>query len=137
MNELISLSIKIHIFFVFVTLLICMINFYIMKSYSDYIAMTKKYEFFSPLYYLSLSVVIFTGLVVLAVYKFHTNYSVYLMILTSIVIIVGAFKNHKLFKQTIVKDINSQEIFKNFAIKKYFIDILAMIFTIILAFIVK
>ena len=137
MNELISLSIKIHIFFVFVTLLICMINFYIMKNYSDYIAMTKKYEFFSPLYYLSLSVVIFTGLVVLAVYKFHTNYSVYLMILASIVIIVGAFKNHKLFKQTRVKDINSQEIFKNFAIKKYFIDILAMIFTIILAFIVK
>ena len=108
-----------------------------MKSYNDYVAMTKRYEFFSPLYYLSLSIVIFTGFVVLAVYKFHTNYIVYLMIFTSAVIIVGAFKNHKLFKQTKVKDINSQKIFKQFAIKKYLLDIIFIVLTIILAFIVK
>ena len=137
MNELLSMSIKIHIFFVFITLLIAIINFYIMKNYQNYIAMTKKYEFFTPLYYLSLSIIIFTGFVILAVYKFQMSYSIYFMVFTSIVIIVGAFKNHKLFKQTRVKDINSQKIFKQFAIKKFLLDIIFIVLAIILAFIVK
>jgi len=135
MNELVSMSVQIHIFFVFSTLAFAVINLFVIKSCSDYITMTKKFELFSPLYYLSLSVVIFTGSVVLAVFKFHANHAVYLMIVTSLVIITGAFKTHKLFKKTRIKDTNSQEIFESFAIKKYMLDIVLIAITIALAFI--
>ena len=134
MNELVSMSVQIHIFFAFLTLALAVINLFVVKSCSDYIAMTKKFELFSPLYYLSLSVVVFTGSVVLAVFKFHANHAVYLMVFTSVVIIIGAFKTHKLFKKTRVKDVNSQEVFRKFAVKKYLIDIALMLITIILAF---
>lgn len=137
MNELVSMSVQIHIFFVFLTLTLAVINLFVVKSSSEYIAMTKKFELFSPLYYLSLSVVIFTGSVVLAVFKFHINHAVYLMVFTSIVIIIGAFKTHKLFKKTRVKDISSQEIFRKFAVKKYLIDIALMLISIIVAFAVR
>jgi len=135
MNEMISMSIGIHIFFAFLTLLLAMVNLFVVKSYNEYIAMTKKFELFSPMYYLSLSVVVFTGSVVLAVFKFHANHAVYLMIFTSLVVIVGAFKTHKLFKKTRIKDTNSQEVFKKFAIKKYILDILLIAITIALAFV--
>jgi hypothetical protein len=135
MNELVSMSINLHIFFVFLTLLFAIINLFVVKSCSEYIAMTKKHELFTPLYYLSLSVVIFTGSVVLAVFKFDINHAVYLMILTSVIIIIGAFKNHRLFKLTRVRDENSQIIFRKFAAKKYIVDIVLIIITITLAFI--
>ncbi len=134
MNELVSMSVQIHIFFVFLTLALAVINLFVVKSCSDYIAMTKKFELFSPLYYLSLSVVVFTGSVVLAVFKFHANHAVYLMVFTSAVVIIGAFKAHKLFKKTRVKDVNTQEIFRKFAGKKYLVDIVLMLITVILAF---
>ncbi len=134
MNELVSMSVQIHIFFVFLTLVFAIINLFVVKSCSEYVAMTKKFELFSPLYYLSLSVVVFTGSVVLAVFKFHANHAVYLMVFTSIVIIIGAFKTHKLFKKTRIKDTNSQEVFRKFAIKKYLLDIAVILITIVLAF---
>ncbi len=134
MNELVSMSVKIHIFFVFLMLVFAFINLLVVKNCNDYVTMTKRFELFSPLYYLSLSVVIFTGSIVLAVFKFHINYAVYLMIFTSIVIVVGAFKAHKLFKKTRMRDINSQEIFRKFTIKKYLIDIVIILITLTLAF---
>lgn len=135
MNELVSMSVQIHLFFVFLTLTLAVINLFVVKSCSEYVAMTKKFELFSPLYYLSLSVVIFTGSVVLAVFKFHANHAVYLMVLISLVIIIGAFKAQKLFKKTRVKDVNSQEIFRKFATKKYLIDIVLILVTAILTFV--
>lgn len=136
MNELVSMSINLHIFFVFLALLFALINLFVVKSCSEYVAMTKKYELFSPLYYLSLSVVIFTGSVVVAVFKFDINHAVYLMILTSVIIIAGAFKNHRLFKLTRVRDEESQIVFRKFAVKKYIVDIVLIIITIALAFVI-
>jgi len=135
MNEMISMSVDIHIFFVFLMLVLAVMNIFVVKSYNDYVKMTKKIEFFSPLYYLSLSVVIFTGSVVLAVYKFRTNLAVFFMIFVSLIIIVSAVKNHKLFKKTRMRDIKSQEVFKSFATKKYLLDIVLMSIAIVLAFV--
>jgi len=134
MNELVSISTNLHVFFVFLMLIFAFVNLFVIKSCSDYIDMTKKYEFFSPLYYLSLSIVIFTGSVVLAVFKFAISYTVYLMIFTSIIVIAGAFKTHRLFKLTRVRDVNSQEVFRKFAVKKYILDIVLIIISIVLGF---
>jgi len=134
MDSLVSMSVDLHIFFVFLTLALAFVNLFIVKKCSDYVNMTKKVELFTPMYYLSLSVVIFTGLVVLAVFHFHFIHTVYMMILTSVIIIIGAFKAYGLFKLTREKDINSQIIFREFAAKKYIVDILLLIFTIGFAF---
>ncbi len=133
MDELVSMSVDLHIFFVFLTLVLAFVNLMVIKKCQEYINMTKKVELFTPMYYLSLSVVIFTGLVVLAVFHFHFIHTVYVMILTAIVIIIGAFKSYKLFKQTRVKDTNSQIIYRKFAIKKYIVDIVLLVFTITFA----
>ncbi len=134
MNELVSMSVDLHIFFVFLTLLLAFVNLLVIKKCQEYINMTKKVELFTPMYYLSLSVVIFTGLVVLAVFHFHFVHTVYVMIITAVIIIATAFKSYKLFKQTRIKDINSQIIYRQFATKKYIVDIVLLIFTIIFAF---
>ena len=95
--------------------------------------MTKRVELFTPLYYLSLSILIFTGSVILAVYKFHLKSSVFLMIVASLFIIAGAFKTYQLFKMTRVKDIVSQKKFRDFAYKKYLLDTMLLIFTTTIA----
>ena len=96
--------------------------------------MTKRVELFTPLYYLSLSIVVFTGFVVLSVYHFQIKAIVYLMMASVLVMIYSAFKTHKKFKRTRVKDIESQITYRNFAANKYKVDIAILIFVIILSF---
>ncbi len=134
MNELISMSMDLHIFFVFLTLIIAVINLIVVMKIKDYIPMTKRVEFFTPLYYLSLSIVIFTGFVVLSVYHFQMKSTVYFMIVGAVVVIYGAFKTHKKFKRTRAKDIESQTIYRKFATNKYKVDIVVLLFVIILSF---
>jgi len=133
MKELVKMSINIHIFFTIFTIFLALVNIYIVKKCNNYIKMTKRVELFTPLYYLSLSILIFTGSVILAVYKFHLKSSVFLMIVASLFIIAGAFKTYQLFKMTRVKDIVSQKKFRDFAYKKYLLDTMLLIFTTTIA----
>jgi len=134
MEQMVSMSIDLHLFFVFLTLALALINLWIIKKIDNYVDMTKKVEMFTPAYYLSLSIVIFTGFVVMAAYRFHTVYTAYLMIAVSVYIIVTAFKANRLFKKTRIRDKNSQKVYREFAIKKYLVDIALMVLTIVIAF---
>ncbi len=134
MNELVSMSTDLHIFFVFLTLALAIINLIVVTRVKEYIPMTKRVELFTPLYYLSLSIVVFTGFVVLSVYHFQIKAIVYLMMASVLVMIYSAFKTHKKFKRTRVKDIESQITYRNFAANKYKVDIAILIFVIILSF---
>ncbi len=134
MNELFSVSVDIHIFFVLIALVVSILRFFTVKN-NNYIKMTKRYEFLLLYYHLSIAIVIFTGLILSAVSKFHINYTVYLMIIISLVTLAGEFKVHKLFKKTSIKDLNSQDIFRKFAIKKYLLDIVMILATALIALI--
>ncbi len=134
MSEMISMSIDIHIFFVFLTLCFAIINLFVVKKVGEYVKMTKKVEMFTPAYYISLSIVMFTGFVVLAAIHFETIYIVYFMILVALHIITSAFKVHRLFKKTHLKDKESQIVFKKYAQRKYIVDIILIFATIIASF---
>ncbi len=137
MNELVEMSINLHLFFVVLSLILSLINIFVVKKIEDYVDMTKKVELFTPAYYLSLSITVFTGFIVLSVYHFHFTFAVYIMIASTIHIIISGFKCHKFFKKTRMQDKESQITFRKFADRKYKIDSILIILTIILAFVFK
>jgi len=134
MDELLKMSLDIHIFSVVASIIFCIVNLFIIKNVENYIAMTKKVEMFTPIYYFFISLAMFTGFVMWAVSRFKFDISVYLMVLSFIAIIVGAAKSYKLFKKTRIKDKNSQKVFREFAIKKYIFDAILLILVAFLAF---
>ncbi len=135
MDKLISVSFGVHVFFVLIALIVTVLRFFVVQDNNDYIKMTKRYEFLLPCYHLSITIIIFTGLILSAVSKFHINYTVYLMIIISLITLAGEFKVHKLFKKTSIKDLNSQDIFRKLAIKKYLLDIIMILVTALIALI--
>ena len=127
MEEIFDLSIKLHIFFAISTILIAAYILYLFYADIEYVPLTRKVEFITIWYYVVLAALAFTGLIALTVQKFLFSFIVILMICASVLILITGIKEYKLFKKTRVKDIKSQEKYREFAKKKYLWDICLII----------
>ncbi|MDD3323545.1 MAG: hypothetical protein PHN38_00280 [Sulfurospirillaceae bacterium] len=134
MNEMISLSIKLHLVFIGVVFTLVLINIYLLRSNSKFVRVSKKIELIAPQYYLLLFAIFFTGILVLSVRHFALSPSVLAMILSWLVMIFLGIKGHRIYKKIHIKDIQSQEKFKKFALKKYGIDVFLLVFVTIFSY---
>jgi len=127
MEELLSLSTKLHVGAIIILgLLVLFINFRLQKE-DDYIKLTKKYEKYSLFYYFFLATLFFTGLILFTVIKFVWSLKIVLMIMAILHMSVTSVKLHIVFKNSRIKDISSQESFKKYAKKKYLIDLIVLV----------
>lgn len=134
MEEFIALSVQLHLLFVISLVVLIIINLYLLKSDSVFIKLSKKLELIAPQYYIVLSAIFFTGIIVMAVKKFEFSLSVWIMILVWLFILVKGIKKHKIYKKMEKRDENSQVDYKKLAIKKYTIDAILIIVTIIFTY---
>lgn len=134
MEEFITLSMQLHLLFVILLVVLIIINLYLLKSDSVFIKLSKKLELIAPQYYIVLSAIFFTGIIVMAVKKFEFSLSVWIMILVWLFILVKGIKKHKIYKKMDKRDENSQVDYKKLAIKKYMIDAILIIVTIIFTY---
>lgn len=119
MEEIFNLSVKLHLFSIFLTMLLCVIHLFIAKLKDEQKALKYLWNIL-PLHYCILACVIFTGLILL---KFANDWiMVFVMSLVWVFLLVGTIKTYKWMKicrqdSTLASAILGQ------IRKKYFIDI--------------
>ncbi len=134
MQQLLQLSTKIHIISIFFTLCIILLFIFIFYKEKDYVILTRKYERYTLFYYFFLSSIIFTGLILFTLIHFQFSLKVSLMILATIHLIVTSIKLYIKFKQSRLKDKESQKTFIIYTRKKFIIDATMLIIIGILSY---
>jgi hypothetical protein len=137
MDELVKLSIKLHVIFIYAMILIAIINLFFIVSNKDFLTFTKRVRFLAPQYYMFFSAVFFTGLLVLAVTRFSLSLSVLLMIFVWIVIFVTSIKSHKIYKKTHPKNEIATSDYKRFMIRKFLVDIVLLVGVTLLTYLLR
>lgn len=135
MQDMIEMSIMLHVVFIYAMVFLGCINLYFILRGDGFVNFTKKIKFVSPQYYMMLSAIFFTGLIVLGVSRFDMTWSIVLMIIAWLLIFILSIKSFKIYKRTHIKNIDSQNAYKKFAIKKYSIDIFLLVIVSIISYI--
>lgn len=128
MDELIRLSSQLHLVFIVLLGTLIAINLYLLKSDKTFLKLSKRLELIAPQYYIVLSAIFFTGIIVMAVRQFSFSLSVWVMIGVWIVMIAFGIRGHKMYKK-IEQTETSQSAYKRYAIKKYTLDLVALFAT--------
>lgn len=128
MDELISLSSQLHLVFIVLLSLLMALNIYLLIRYKSFHMLSKRLELFAPQYYIVLAGIFFTGIIIMAVRQFSFSLSVWLMIFVWVAIIALSIVGHKIYKKT-ERTEASQNGYKQFLMKKYIIDFIAIAVT--------
>lgn len=124
--EIMQNAITVHVYSLYVFLLIMMFNLYSVINRTSFISLAKRLKFMTPIYHLVNAIVIYTGTIV-AFYAHHFSVTIALMIPASIFLLVIEIKRYK--KQRVIKvaDIKLQEEFYLYAKKIYIIEIAVLL----------
>ena len=128
MEELIHLSSQLHLVFIILLVVLIALKLYLLNSDKTFLKLSKRLELIAPQYYIVLSAIFFTGIIVMAVRQFAFSFSVWLMIIVWVLIVAFGIRGHKMYKK-IERTEASQSAYKRYAIKKYSLDLLALIAT--------
>ena len=123
MEELINLSTQLHIIFVVLLLGLVGANIYLIKSKKTFFNLSKRLELLAPQYYIVLSAIFFTGLIVMAVRQF----------VAWIALSALGIRGHKIYKR-VEKTDASQTSYRTFAFKKYMIDLIIVVSVLVLTY---
>ena len=137
MTDMISMAIELHLGSIFLILAIIVWILLLLKSAKPFKELSKKYEAVSLYYRALLGILFFTGLVVVAVAKFHVSWMVIMMVVVVGYMLVTSVKENILYKKTHLKNNESQEVFKKYAIKKYSIDFIMIVLTAVVSYAVS
>lgn len=135
MEELIRLSSQLHLVFIILLIILIAFNLYLLKSDKTFLKLSKRLELIAPQYYIVLSAIFFTGIIVMAVRQFAFSFSVWVMIAVWIAIVAFGIRGHKMYKKIERTEV-SQSAYKRYAIKKYTLDFIALIVTSALFYLV-
>ncbi len=137
MDQLFDLTVKLHEAFVGILLLFAIVNYFIINDKLDFDALHKRVKTILPLYYLFLSMVIFTGLILLGVSKFSIHHTVILMVLVWFIILFMTIRRYKKLKSLRRGDTRRMGRFVRFSKRKHLIDTFLIIATMALVYMVK
>lgn len=124
--ELMQSVVQIHIYTIYFFLSLMLFNLYSVFREKEFIVLAKRLKFITPLYHLTNAIVIYTGTIV-AFYAQTFNFTIALMIPTSIFLLVIEIKRYK--KMRIIKhdQLELQNEFFAYAKKIYIIEIFVII----------
>jgi len=127
MNELISMSLTLHVVFITGALVLAVLSYFFVQQDKDFRGFSKRVESVSLQYYFMLAALFFTGLVVFGATGLEVTWQVVMMLGALGWIIFTSAKLHQVFKRTREVDIESQKLFKTYAQRKYLTDILIIL----------
>ncbi len=125
MEELIRLSSQLHLIFIGLLGVLIAFNLYLLNSDKTFLKLSKRLELIAPQYYIVLSAIFFTGIIIMAIRQFYFSLSVAVMIIVWIGIVALGIRGHKIYKK-LERTEASQKAYKQYAIKKYTLDLLAL-----------
>ncbi len=133
--ELMESPILTHVYAIYFFLAIMLFNLYLVRTQKDFVKLAKKLRFMTPMYHLSVAIVMYTGTMV-AFYTKYFSITVALMIATAIFLMVIEIKRHKKMKVIKSTDIELQKEFYAYSTKIYIIEtaVLLGVFSIVKIF---
>lgn len=137
MDELVKLSIRLHVIFIYAMIFLACINFLLIASNKDFLTFTKRVRFLAPQYYMLLAAIFFTGLLVFAITRFDLTLRVAAMLIAWIAIFILSLKSYKVYKKIHPKDEVATKAYKKLVLKKYFIDIVLLVGVTLLTYFVR
>ena len=137
MDETFKLTMHLHTALVGIVLILATANYFLINNGLDYDTLRKRVRTILPIYYLFLATVIFTGLVLLSIAKFDMYQSVIFMVIVWFVLLLTTIKRYKKFKSLRRDDKRRIGRFIRFTKRKHLIDIIFILVTIVLVYVIK
>lgn len=123
MEEMIALSIDLHLFMIGLTVLLALYNIFASFTLKDEVAYINRMKYLHLQYMVLVSTVVFTGITVMAVNHFVYHFTWVLMIVAVSVIYFTSIKKHIHRKHAHTDSESSMARFRSFVKKKYIADI--------------
>jgi ethanolamine transporter EutH len=128
MNEMYNMGLSIHSFGTVALLGVILINILYLKSADDLYKYKRKMSIFlMPLSSMALGIVIFTGVVMMAAKHLQFDIANIAMIFVSVVLIVLEAKRAKTLKYISHKAVDGLEVYRNFAMRIFYVEIVLII----------
>ncbi|MCH9812400.1 MAG: hypothetical protein K0U47_00460 [Epsilonproteobacteria bacterium] len=126
MEQMISMSINLHLFIISITVLLALYNLYATKSIKDEVVYINRMKYIQPQYLTLVSAIIFTGITVMAVNLFVIKPSLIVMLLGVFIMLFTSIKKHMYRKISNTNSVESMQTFRNYVKKKYIGDIVLL-----------
>lgn len=120
--ELMQSAIHTHVYVLYFFLAIMLFNLYSVIKIKDFMKLAMRLKFMTPLYHLTNAIVMYTGAIV-AFYAQVMSFTIFIMIPTSIFLLVIEIKRYKKMRVIKTGDKELQEEFYKYAKKIYIIEI--------------
>lgn len=120
--ELMQSAIATHVSVIYFFLAIMLFNLYSVLTIKEFIKLSKRLRFMTPLYHLTNAVIIYTGSIV-AFYAHVMSITIFLMIPAGIFLLVIEIKRYKKMRVIKLGEIQLQKEFYAYAKKIYIIEI--------------
>jgi len=130
--DFVSISITTHVYAMVILMLVMGFNLMSVLKVNDFIRLSQRLKFMTPIYHMLNFVAVYTGAIV-AAYSHDLSPTVILMVATSIFIMVLEIKRYKKMRVIRTKDFDKQNEFLVFAKKIYMMEISAVLFTYIIS----
>jgi len=130
--ELTTTSTTTHIYAIMFLLMVMSFNYLIILKQTDFLKLSEKLKFTTPLYHTANFTVAYTGAIV-AAFSHDLSITVILMVATTIFIMILEIKRYKKMRVIKLQEFDKQKEFVLFAKKIYNMEILALLFTYIVS----
>lgn len=128
-------SIYVHNIFGFILLAIVIFQLSIINSAKAFVRRAKTYRFILPTFYVLFTMLVFTGVIVMAVKQFSDISSKEaIMIIVSLVIFILEIKVYKKLRVITSQDVEAQKALRVFANKVLGTILALLLFTIVVSF---
>ena len=134
MEQMISMSINLHLFMIGATILLALYNIYASYNLKDETIYINRMKYIQPQYLSLVTAIMFTGITVMAVNHFVLKPSLVLMVIAILIIYFTSTKLHMIRKYANTNDTDSMDYLRGYIKKKYMGDIALMIFVVGIAF---
>jgi len=137
MEQMISMSINLHLFMIGATILLALYTVFVSNKIKDETTYINRIKYTLPQYLSLVAAIAFTGITVMAVNHFVFKLSLILMIFTVLFIFFTSTKLHFIRKNTKTDDDNQMIQLRKSVKKKYLLDVLLAVVVGIVSFMVK
>ncbi len=127
MEQMITMSINLHLFIIGATILLALYNIYASYSLKDEVKYINRMKYMQPQYLALVTTIAFTGIIVMAVNHFVIKPSLILMIIAILIIYFTSIKKHMIRKYANTNNPENMLYLRGFIKKKYVGDILLII----------
>ena len=136
-NEMISLAISLHLFFIVGAFLVLIRLLFLLRSDREFVELSRIYDRWVIYHRALLGAFVFAGVVVMAVSHFDVRWQVWLMVAHAVHMLVMSIKEYTYYKVTSAKKSEQNEAFLNFSKRKYLIEPILLIIVSIVSYAVS